>query len=160
MFIQPVSSVRRGLRRSVPPVATVMWSMITPPKDNASYKPNHFALLVPRSDVPPASISVSDDEGTDNLDKNTPVNVETDHAADNDTDDDDVNSTTSDDSDIEVDDDSDENHQDKDKITVTASRRTPSTRSVINMVNEASTTTTAALGIPAVGGCVVSHTLC
>ena len=98
----------RGVRCSVPSVATLMWWMITPPKDDASYKPNHFALLVPRSDVPLASISVSDDERTDNLDKNTPVDVETNHAADNDTDDDDVNSTTSDDSDIEMDDDGDE----------------------------------------------------
>ena len=73
-----------------------------------------FALLVPRSDVPPASISVSDDERTHNLDNKTPVKVETDHAADNDTDDDDVNSTTSDDSDTEVDDDGDDNHQDQD----------------------------------------------
>jgi len=79
--------------------------------DNATYEPNHFVLLVPCSDVPSASISVIDDERTDNLDKNTPVNVETDHAADNDTDD--VNSTTSDDSDLEVDDNGDENHQDE-----------------------------------------------
>ena len=105
----------RGVRLTVPPVATLMWSMIAPPKDDVSYEPNHFSLMVPRSDVPPASISVSDDEPTVSLDKNTLVNVETDHAADSDTDDDDVNSTTSADSDIETDDDGDDNHQDEDE---------------------------------------------
>jgi len=66
----------RGVRLTVPPMATLMWSMLAPPKDDVSYEPNHFSLLVPRSDVPPASVSVSDDERTDSLDKNTPVNVE------------------------------------------------------------------------------------
>jgi len=45
--------------------------MLAPPKDDVSYEPNHFSLLVPRSDVPPACISVSDDERTNSLDKNT-----------------------------------------------------------------------------------------
>jgi len=50
------------------PVAISMWYSATRLGPDVTYKPNHFVLLMPRSDVQPDTVSVSDDKQDDNTD--------------------------------------------------------------------------------------------
>ena len=56
----------RGVRRTVPPSITLMWSMILR-SDPGVYNPDHFVLLMRRSDMTPDTVSVSDTDD-DNID--------------------------------------------------------------------------------------------